>query len=399
MENKKKKFLVLSIIATFLALFVHAYLALKYYNLNFGMAQGQSSCNISSLFNCDATSASSYAQVYGVPVAVWGLATNLVLLLLSLIAWTGFAERPERVQRFAFFLSLIIALTSIFMGLISSFKLGTYCLYCILVYFLSFVSFIGLWLSKSDDKPKCFQDLKDAISTDKWLFICFLAVPALSFIFNSMAINNFGYKNFDRTVQEATYAWSTATTQNFDLSTGLILKPQLQTPKMVIVEFADFLCPHCKHAYPSLHAFAESHPDVQFIFKVFPLDGSCNPDPTMKGTGDGVRCRLALAAICAAKTASRGWDVHHAIFDHQEEFYGIVAPDDIDKKICQDAGITCDPLKECMNSSEAMIELKKIAQEALSAKITGTPTIFVNGKALMAGQTLPVLEKVYNSIK
>ena len=399
MENKKKKFLILSLVATFLALIVHSYLSLKYYSLNFGMAQGQSSCNISSLFNCDATSASSYAQVFGVPVAIWGLSANLVLLFFSLVALTGFAERPERAHRFAFLLSTLVFATSIVMGAISTFKLGTFCLYCIAAYFLSLISFLGLWISKPDGDTTWGRELTEALAIDKWIYGFLAGVPAGAFVLNSMIVSNFGYKNFERTVEQANYAWSTAPVQTFDPNVGLVLKPNLQNPKMVVVEFADFLCPHCKHAYPSLHAFAESRPDVQFIFKPFPLDGTCNPDPSMKGSGDGVRCRLALASLCGEKIASKGWDIHHYIFDHQEELFGIAKTEDIDKKICDNTAIACDPLKECMNSAEALLSLKKSAQEGIQAQIGGTPSIFVNGKALMAGQTIPVLEKVYNSLK
>ncbi len=400
MENKKKKFLIFSLIATFIALFIHAYLSIKYYNLNFGMAQGQSSCNINSLFNCDATSASTYAQVFGIPVAMWGLATNLVLLALTLIAWLRFAERPERAHRFAVLLSLAILLTSVVMGSISTFKLGTFCLYCVFAYVLSLFSFIGLWFSRpSDSSTSWSRELIEAVAIDKWIYGFLIAAPVLAYMFHSMVLSSFGFKNFERTVQEATYLWSTASIYTFDLNTGLVLKPELKNPKMVIVEFADFLCPHCKHASPTLHAFAESHPDVQLIFKPFPLDGSCNPDPGMKGTGDGVRCRLSLATLCAESTEKKGWLTHNYIFDHQQDFFGINKTEEVDRMVCEGTGLSCTPLKECMDSADALLNLKKLAQEGLQAQIRGTPAIFANGKALMAGQTIPVLESTYKLIK
>lgn len=400
MENKKKKFLILAVVSTFIALFVHGYLAIKYYNLNFGMAQGQSSCNINTLFNCDATSASSYAQLLGIPMAVWGLATNLVLLALTVIGWLGFAERPERAHRFALLLSFFVFLTSVVMGSISTFKLGTFCLYCVFIYFLSILSLIGLWFSKPEGQTSWSRELIEAVTIDKWIYGFLIAAPVLSYVFHSMILTSFGFKNFDRAVQEATYVWSTTTTvQKFDETSGLVLRPELKNPKMVIVEFADFLCPHCKHAYPTLHAFAESHPDVQLIFKPFPLDGSCNPDPGMKGSGDGVRCRLALASLCGDTTAKKGWDVHHYIFDHQQDFYSVTKIDDVDKMVCDGTGIPCEALKACMDSADTLLNLKKLAQEGLQAQIRGTPSIFVNGKSLMYGQTLPVLQKTYNLIK
>ncbi len=398
MENKNKKFLIFGLCATFAALFVHAYLAIKYYRLHYGNSLGQSSCNINALFNCDATSASSYAQAFGVPVAIWGFSANLILLLLGLIVLTGFAERPRRAHNAGLLLSLLVLLTSVAMAVISSFKLGTYCLYCIALYVLSFFTWFGYWLSR-DKETGWPEEIRSIFAEDKWLLIYLLGVPGLSFVFNSIAMDSFGMKNFDRVVQESLANWSSSPTYTFDTEAGLKLKPNLTNPKVTIVEFADFLCPHCKHAYPTLHAFAESHDDVQFIFKVFPLDGTCNPDPMMKGSGNGVRCRLSLATLCAESTAKMGWTVHHSIFDNQESYFSVAQTDDVDKKICEIPGIKCEELKSCMNSPDTTTLLKNLSQEGMNAKIRGTPSIFVNGKLLEAGQTIPVLQGVYNIIK
>jgi len=398
MENKNKKFLTLSLISTLIAIVVHGYLASKFYKLNFGMADGESLCNINSIFNCDATSASSYAQVFNIPIALFGVSANLIVLFLSLVSWTGFADRPTRSHRFALLLSLFVALTSVVMGFISSTLLGVFCLYCIITYALSFISFFGLWLSRPSESTSWTDELTGAFRNDKWILGSLIAVPVLGFMFNSMALTSLGIKDTDRWATEAHHEWTLSKTETFD-NEGLVLKPNLTNPTMTIVEFADFMCSHCKHAYPTLHAFTEARPDVQFIFKSFPLDGSCNPDPSMKGVGDGIRCRLALSVGCAQKVANKGWDAHHFIFDHQEDYYSISRIADVDKKLCDALSLPCDEMQACMESGETMTKLKQQAQEALTAKITGTPSIFVNGKLLQAGQRLPILEKVYQSLK
>ena len=50
---------------------------------------------------------------------------------------------------------------------------------------------------------------------------------------------------------------------------------------MLIVEFADFQCPHCRQMYfaykPILDKYPAEHPkDVKFIFKTWPINSNCN---------------------------------------------------------------------------------------------------------------------------
>ncbi|MFX8778144.1 DsbA family protein, partial [Acinetobacter baumannii] len=74
---------------------------------------------------------------------------------------------------------------------------------------------------------------------------------------------------------------------------------------VTIVEFADFLCPHCKSAATSLDAFINNNPNAKLVFKTFPLDGKCNKG--MQHQGDGVRCQLAAAPVCADQMNQSGW--------------------------------------------------------------------------------------------
>src|ERR1035437_4670532 len=77
----------------------HLYLTMHYYPLKFGFASGQSICNLNAKFDCDAVSASSYASLFGMPLALWGAATNAVLFVLILLSWLEWSEYPERLKR------------------------------------------------------------------------------------------------------------------------------------------------------------------------------------------------------------------------------------------------------------------------------------------------------------
>lgn len=78
---------------------------------------------------------------------------------------------------------------------------------------------------------------------------------------------------------------------------------------MTIVEFADYLCPHCKVAATSLHNFIKQHPDVLLIFKPFPLDGKSNA-ALAEHKGNGIRCLLPKITFCMEQLEQKGWQAH-----------------------------------------------------------------------------------------
>ena len=392
MKNTQKKWLGLSLILTLIAIGFHFYLAQKYFALKFGMSLGSSSCNINSYLNCDAVTASQYSSFLGRPMALWGLVANALFLIAQLSVFLGWFSQVRRGEIFTFIFSCFIAGASLVMGFISLTQLSKVCLYCAGTYLASWISFVILFMIISPKKSEIADFFKTLFTHGKAAIGFAIAIPFFAWILNTAMLEQVGVnQNLEPMIQERITAWKAAPMQNFDLKTGLRIGKE--NSPIVIVEFADFRCPHCKMAYPTLHAFSEAHADVQFIFKIFPLDGTCNPDPTFNGQGDGISCRLAMGVICSENNLKKGWDLHHFIFDEQGEFHSL---DQVDEKLCNYLNTDCATFKQCMNSTETLNELKTMAQEAMAAKITGTPTIFLNGKNLQGAQLLPILESAYS---
>src|SRR4029453_15571900 len=64
--------------------------------------------------------------------------------------------------------------------------------------------------------------------------------------------------------------------------------------KVLVVEFADFQCPHCRDAYfglkPVFDKYTANPKDVAFIFKTWPLNSHCTPSvpsAAFFASGDG----------------------------------------------------------------------------------------------------------------
>lgn len=387
----KNKYLIgTALISSILSILVHSYLALTHYKIKFGLSEGKSLCNINATFNCDTVATSRYASFLDLPIASWGAATHFVLSLILILWFIGLLKNPSRVLRIALLLSAFIALISIVMGGISTLLLSTYCIFCIVTYLLSFIITATLWIAVPPLSTKYIStDISSLWKDHKWISFLFLLIPGIGYLSNSMILDEFGVGQMKIAIEESLQNWRTATQRNFDNTNGLIFKTNADEAKMVIVEFADFLCPHCKSAAIPLHNFAENHKNVTLVFKSFPLDGVCNEQISHKG--DGLRCQLAYAALCAETINHQGWLALEYIFSRQNKWNLGTVEGDL-KNMAVDLKISYTDFKSCLESD--VTHRKILAQAKEGTGIYGTPTIFVNGKELSRGQFLPILEAV-----
>ncbi len=377
-----------------LTLGTHAYLSIQNYQLKLGTGS-KSLCNLNATFNCDAVALSRYAELFGIPMAVWGASFNLVLLIFLLIGALSLAEPRSRVDRMAWVLAGISVVTSVVMGFISMSSLGTYCLFCIATYIFSILILVFIHRFRETD-GNFAEDFRALFGQSKGLLVLLVAFPALAFLFNAMALKEFGFEQNKWRVTESINLWKAAPDQSFDSILGIPYKEPNAAQNIVLVEFADFLCPHCKTAAGPLHAFADSHPNVQLIFIPFPLDGSCNPAIPQKG--DGLRCNLAAAALCGQKLAGQGFKAHDFIFSKQEEISLSNYPREI-SNLAEKLNLNIEALKVCIDSTEIKDLIQKGAEAGQKAKIPGTPAIFANGKKLESGQYYPVLESLAEVVR
>ncbi|PIS11385.1 MAG: hypothetical protein COT73_04285 [Bdellovibrio sp. CG10_big_fil_rev_8_21_14_0_10_47_8] len=199
----------------------------------------------------------------------------------------------------------------------------------------------------------------------------------------------------EQTIQDSVAQWEHASVQNFTAD-GLLYQKGDGEPTFVIVEFADYLCPHCKVAYPTLHAFTDAHPSSRLIFKPFPLDGKCNK--AIPHAGDGYRCKLAALSLCSEQVGKKGWAAHQWIFDHQETLPGLGKWNDTVKEVAQELQLNEGDLTQCVDSDAIYDKIQASANEGAKAQVPGTPAIFVNNKSLPGGAFLPILQGLYTKV-
>lgn len=384
-----------AIVITVISIINHLYLTYLHYKVKLGLDAAPSFCNINAQFNCETVAASSFSAVGGIPIAALGAASHVILLILLCSAFWNLSAASDRIKRWTVWLAVVIGLVSIVMAGVSSLVIGSWCLFCMLAYALSWVNaFILMKLFGKPDVKSLGSDIGSLFGSQKWVLGLFIAIPVLGWFGNKVFLDSYGLSQMETAIKDSVIGWQSRTPTGFS-EEGLIMGDP--AAKMTIVEFADFLCPHCKHAAAPLHNFTKTRPSVRLIFKPFPLDGTCNPAITHKG--DGTRCVLTAAVLCAEKLAQKGWEVHDWVFARQESFFSTVNVDGFSNVMNTNFGLDTAAMKACMTSEQTNSLIGRMAAEGKNANIEGTPTIFVNNKKLDRGQMMPVLDAVFAEIR
>ncbi len=388
--------LKLALFSVLVSTLIHGYLTSHYYPLHYGLGSENAFCNLSATFNCDAVSASSFSNFLGIPLSVWGLSANLILLFSLFVYSMGLSDSPALWGRFSFLMILVNATASVVMAAISFTMMTQYCILCIGLYLLAFLTLGLTWKDFSSQFFKnIFADLGLWLREKRIFAGCLVALPLMAFLLHQVAMANFGAKDLERNIQALVSEWKARSPVEFPENPSLLY--QAENEVMKIVEFADFRCGHCKNAAPSLHAFKSSHKGVSFAFYSFPLDGQCN---SAIPNGDGLSCRLAKATFCA-NAQDFGWQMHDLIFEHQSILSSLSTTPSVDEKLRQlTAGqaLNWDQLSQCMDAASTHAEIQAQAEAGVRAKVRGTPSVFVNGRRLDRGQNLPVLRAVYKEL-
>lgn len=386
--NKKINLLLVSLFVTF-SLFI--YLTIHHYAIKLGLS-GDAICSISATINCDAAATSSFAEIFGIPVAIFGGIFSLFLFGFVLFLKMDWMQKsPQALMTLRFMLGSA-ALVSLVMGLISLLIVKVICPFCTATYLFAF---INLYLGWNLFKPLDKFSFNPYFSTYRSHIIFLLCIPLFSWMCSGMISENYGLSEIKKMIPEKLYQWRNGQQYTFNLNDGLVIKGT--EDKITIVEFADFKCPHCKVASKTIDLYLKGNPQVTFVFKPYPLDGACNK--AIPNKGDGSRCTMAAWTLCAEKTQKRGWDMHHWIFEKQEELFQVADLKPYLPEIEKDLKIDTKAIVACADSNETYEAISRAADEGTNAKVEGTPTIYMNGKKLPAGQLVDVLKAAASEVK
>lgn len=388
-SNFKSKAFYISLVSSIGAAVVHGILAQKHYALRFGEGASGGLCNINSYFSCDNASNSSFSEFFGTPLALLGLFFNLAFAVTLIISKYNSQERTNSSSKASGqFLSLVILAASLVLFTISILFINTICPYCAITYVLSILTF---WGAYSIWGKYNFSQLGQLGQLKKLLLLS-LGIFATAKITDSQIESQY-ISAEDLEYQEiAIKDWTSRPRSEINLVSPLELNSGHQ--KMHIVEFADFLCGHCKEAYPKLHNFALKQ-GVRLSFQSFPLDGECNTSVTHVL---GSRCLLAKMVYCAENIATKGWAAQEWIFERQQVLNSKESIDLLIPEFSNSLNVNEANLKVCLSKEETHQAIKNQAALGTKLGVEGTPAIFINGKRLNARLTVPLLEQIFTEI-
>lgn len=389
-----------------------------YAEMIYGVQVGPSFCNINAHFNCDAVNRSQYSQLFGVPIASYGLAFYLSLLVLSFAARDRSLLAPEQYYRVLYFFSALAVLVSIVLFCVAEFAIGTLCLMCVGVYVANLTLFLvahGLkpshqnalqffsqGFSSTVRFPACLVGNK--LSADRrstCVAYCFGALVLIGAIY---FMPEFLYAAFLSKKEEAkTNAelyevafkdWDAqiAVEIPFDDGGAAMRDYAKGTPgaPIRIDEFADLECSACRMFYRGFEEIYQQHKDkIHFIFHNYPLDRACNSE--LEHDMHMHACYLAQFARCAGEQ-DKFWQVTDYLFNLEvidDPSKSSSVRQEVEKSF-ELFGLDREAMSSCMLSPRVANKIEADLELGRQLGVSGTPSLWLNGKKITVNHPLVV---------
>ena len=368
-------FPVLLLVVT--GLIVSLYLAYSHYK-NYTDLQYQSFCAISNAINCDTVSQSPYS-IFIIPVPIWALIGYALILLLLPSAWQQ-KGRDGRIWSLLILIALAYNGISIALAVVSAYLIGSYCILCILIYFVNLFLLWYAWLIRRrfasggfvrnirDDWRLLWQQkrilLPGAIVFSAAVVLVFVMLPPYWRLAPEPLSREMGY---GLTVDG--HPWFGA-----------------ENPEIEIDMYSDYQCFQCKKMHVYLRKLiAGRQQRIRVIHRHYPMDHEVNvivKEPFHIGSG-----KMALMAIYAA---SRGkfWEMNDLLFEiggHRKK---------IDLNwVAGKTGLKAAGLVRALKAPVIRKKLKRDVWQGMKLRIVGTPSFVINGNVYAGNIPADVLQK------
>lgn len=387
-------------------LFIGAGLALYATNLTFKLTVigiiDPSGCSFNDWFSCDTVLSTNNATMFGAPVAWWGFLYYLWAFSALTFAIIN-SKKPfgKSTAEAILFISLISVLITFF-KIYQLSALEVICPVCVGMYIANFAIFLFLIKSLNISFKQIvsfelnyFKSIFTKKSAEQnsphpirfgvifiWLF----------------AMGYLGLKYYENTVIEPDLPNVKLILDEHFKQKSLVINtndaPLTGNPeaKIKIVEFSDFECPSCKLLSSKMEMILlEYKNDVSFSFLNFPLDQSINENIKKE-----IHKNAGLAALAGVSAAAQDkfWSYQKELFENQtklsREFLIELA---VNQELYKDKFISE------MDSDAAKQKVIQDIETGKSINVTGTPTLFINGRKVKYWNSPVVLKGIIEEEK
>jgi uncharacterized membrane protein len=306
-------------------------------------------CSVGEKLDCTSVALSHYSVVLGVPMPLWGVAGFMALLAAA-----------YRRSRWLLPLSALAALGCTALLGIELFALSTVCLLCEGVHLSTVALLVLAWRQRST--------ASDTYGDRDSLFFVF--APAAGLLITLLLFQPpywavFGWKGdlpFAQGKTEQGQPWIGS-----------------EQPTLIVHEFTDYSCPHCKVASSRMLKELAAHPkQLRIVRRQYPRM-SCP-------IGMDASCQLARVAYCAQEQG-KFWQTDRWLFEHGTAKYqvdpGVAA---------RDIGLDEGKLRACVVRSDTYERAAADSKEATRRHILGTPDYIVGDKKVSAEQLQKLID-------
>jgi uncharacterized membrane protein len=340
-------------------------------------------CDINATVTCKQAYLSRYGSVGGVPVAVGGV-IFFAWVLLMIWGSRGKSRIQDSAPAYLFAGSTLALAVVLYLAYASFFILKEVCPLCVTTY----VAVIGVFVISggassvpmSSLPKRVLRDMRVLVATPLALVIALLFVGGTAW-----SVTAFPREELRPVIQQAP---PVSSDQRSEFERWWEMQPKSPNfpfdnggAKVLIVEFADFQCPHCRQQYfaykPILDKYEASR-NVKVVFKTYPLNSHCNA--SVPGVSFVASCDAAAAYVMAR---SKGTDekLKDWFFLHQDE----LSPATVRRAASEIGKITDYDARY----PAAIQEVKTEAAVGAALQVNSTPSFFVNGKRIPGGGVPP----------
>jgi len=152
-----------------------------------------------------------------------------------------------------------------------------------------------------------------------------------------------------------------------------------------VVEFSDYQCGFCRRFYDeTLFPLTDRYGDlIQFVYRDFPIFGQ----PSIEA---------AIAAECSGDQ-DQYWGFHNAIFDSQASSDRPELNRATFSAIAVSLELDLDAWNACFDDEATYNEVIADAIDGDAWGVTGTPTFFINGQAIVGAQPYEVFVQIIDA--
>lgn len=161
--------------------------------------------------------------------------------------------------------------------------------------------------------------------------------------------------------------------------TAGLTKPNVKVSSPVVLEeYGDYQCPPCGILYPELKKLEHEYGNqLRIVFRHFPL------------TKIHKNAMTAARAAEAARNQGKFEEMHDRLYRNQSAWKDLDEPRPTFIGYARELGLNVDRFTRDMDSPEVEQRIAADMQRGNSSGVTGTPTVFIEGRMLKFEATTP----------